>query len=278
MRKRALQILLFTTILAGLLGGVVGAGLTGKSDTEVALQETAAPEDTTLTNIVEKVSPSIVSVFSLEEQSDQNELTPENMEGGVIGSGFIIVSDLNQTVVLTNKHIVDSHSGNYYVLTQNKEIIPVLTVERSENEDIALLSLPPSALPVIQLGNSDFLKPGQRVIAIGTALGELENTVTFGVISAINREITVSDERGMPVETLKNVLQIDAALNPGNSGGPLLNLSGEVVGINVALTENAENIGFAIPSNAANTFVEQTLAQKSKSSNFLNQLLNLSYF
>jgi serine protease Do len=108
---------------------------------------------------------------------------------------------------------------------------------------------------VLKLGNSDNLQIGQTVIAIGNALGEFRNTVSVGVISGLGRTITASG--GGLIETLEDVIQTDAAINKGNSGGPLLNLKGEVIGVNVAMAQEAQNIGFAIPINRAKKAITQ---------------------
>ena len=115
--------------------------------------------------------------------------------------------------------------------------------------DIAVLKIKPLAddLPVLILGDSDSIKLGQTAIAIGNALGEFRNTVSVGTISGLAR--TVTAQGGGTVETIEGVIQTDAAINQGNSGGPLLNLKGEVIGINTAMVEGAQNIGFALPIN-----------------------------
>jgi len=105
----------------------------------------------------------------------------------------------------------------------------------------------------IVFGDSDTLKLGQSVFAVGNALGEYNNSVSVGIISGLNRNLQASDNG--QIEELKAVIQTDAAINPGNSGGPLVNLNGEVIGVNVAYSQNAENIGFAIPINAIKAII-----------------------
>ncbi|HLB95780.1 MAG TPA: trypsin-like peptidase domain-containing protein, partial [Patescibacteria group bacterium] len=120
--------------------------------------------------------------------------------------------------------------------------------------DLAILKIEAKGLPVVDLGDSNDLQTGQWVVAIGNALGQLQNTVTVGVISARERQLVASS--GNEQEELSNLLQTDAAINPGNSGGPLVNLSGQVIGINTAIAGNAQNIGFAIPINQAKGALE----------------------
>jgi S1-C subfamily serine protease len=173
------------------------------------------------------------------------------------GSGFIISSD---GLILTNKHVVADTAAEYTVLTNDGKKYDAKVLARDPAQDLAVLKIEVSGLPVVALGNSDSLKLGQTAIAIGNSLGEFRNTVSVGVISGLARSITASGA-DIGSESLQNVIQTDAAINPGNSGGPLLNLKGEVVGINTAVAQGAQSIGFAIPINQAKrdiTSVKQT--------------------
>ncbi len=114
-------------------------------------------------------------------------------------------------------------------------------------------------MPVVELGDSDKLEVGQKVIAIGNALGQYQNSVTTGVVSGIGRIITASDFTGASNETLENVIQTDAAINPGNSGGPLVNIIGQVIGINTAVDLEGQLIGFAIPINMAKSAIKSVI-------------------
>ncbi|HDH31207.1 MAG TPA: PDZ domain-containing protein, partial [Candidatus Wolfebacteria bacterium] len=120
--------------------------------------------------------------------------------------------------------------------------------------DLAIMKIKIDNSPTVKLGNSDFIKLGQTAIAIGNALGEFRNTVSVGVISGLSR--TVNASGGGIIERIENVIQTDAAINRGNSGGPLLNLKGEVVGINVAMVSGAQSIGFSIPINQVKKAIE----------------------
>jgi len=161
------------------------------------------------------------------------------------GTGFIISSD---GLIITNKHVVSDENAEYTVLTNSGEKIPAKILARDPVQDLAILKINKSNLPYLTLGNSDTVEIGQSVIAIGNALGEFRNTVSVGIISGLSRSIAASG--GGTVEQLENVIQTDAAINLGNSGGPLLNLYGEVIGINVAMASGAQNIGFALPVNS----------------------------
>ena len=162
------------------------------------------------------------------------------------GSGFLVSSD---GLIVTNKHVVSDTDAEYTVLTNDGKKYDAQVLARHPSLDIAVVKINAGGLPTVTLGDSDTVKLGQTAIAIGNALGEFRNTVSVGVISGLSRSVTAS--AGGTTETIENVIQTDAAINPGNSGGPLVNLRGQVIGINVAMVSGAQNIGFAIPINAA---------------------------
>ncbi len=171
------------------------------------------------------------------------------------GTGFIISEE---GLVLTNRHVVVDQEADYTVFTGDGRSYPAKVIARDPGLDIAILEIEKTGsekFSPLKLGDSDNLKPGQTVIAIGTALGEFRNTVSVGVVSGLGRTITAAG--GGMVEILEDVIQTDAAINRGNSGGPLLNSKGEVIGINTAMALEAQNIGFAIPINQAKRSIEQ---------------------
>ncbi len=151
--------------------------------------------------------------------------------------------------------MVEDEEAEYTVILSNGEKFDAKVLAKDSFLDIAILKISAKDLPVVNLGNSEKLEIGQTVIAIGNSLGEFQNSVSKGIISGLQRRINASDSIGRS-ETLDQVIQTDAAINPGNSGGPLLNLKGEVIGVNVAMAEGAENIGFAIPINDAKEIYE----------------------
>ena len=171
------------------------------------------------------------------------------------GSGFIVSGD---GVILTNKHVVSDTEAQYTVLTNDGKKYSAKVLARDSNIDIAIIKVEAFGLPTIKLGNSDSIQVGQTAIAIGNALGEFRNTVNVGVISGLSRNITASG--GGLTEAIYNVIQTDASINPGNSGGPLINMRGEVIGINTAIAQNAQSIGFAIPVNQVKKIVSDALA------------------
>lgn len=193
----------------------------------------------------------------------QRQIGTEKKEIGG-GTGFIVSED---GMILTNKHVVLDEQADYTVLSNDGRRFAAKVLARDSLQDLAILkietensidnsgNLIKKPFPVVKLGDSDKLQIGQIVVAIGNALGEFRNTISVGVISGLGRTITASG--GGLVETIEDVIQTDAAINKGNSGGPLLNLRGEVVGINTATVLEAQSIGFAIPVNKAKKDIEQ---------------------
>lgn len=171
------------------------------------------------------------------------------------GSGFFVSSD---GLIVTNRHVVDQKNVEYTVFTNDGKKHVAKVVARDPVLDIALIKIEPAVgddFPFLPLGNSEILEVGQSVIAIGNALAEFRNTVSVGVISGLARSITAGDNFGK-IEALDHVIQTDAAINPGNSGGPLLNLKGEVIGVNVAVAQGSQSIGFALPINSVKGAIE----------------------
>ena len=172
------------------------------------------------------------------------------------GSGFIVHPD---GLVLTNKHVVFDQDAEYTVITTDLEEYPAKVLSRDPINDIAVLKINAKGLSSVRLGNSGKLELGQTVIAIGNALGMFSNTVSKGIISGLSRSISAALGTGGEMEHLRGVLQTDVAINQGNSGGPLINIDGEVVGINTAIIFGAQNIGFAIPINWAKQDLEDII-------------------
>lgn len=270
-------------ILISFIFGGLGGALTSSyffpevknflSQTQTGTQEyaPATAQEESVINAVKSASPAVVSIiiskdvpileqfyttpFPLfpEFQIPQfrQEGTQRQEVGG--GTGFIISED---GLILTNKHVVSDAEAFYTVLMNdgNKYSAKVLALDPTQ--DLALIKVDGvTSLPKVLLGDSETLQIGQTVITIGNALGEFRNTVSVGVVSGLGRTITASG--GGVSETIEDVIQTDAAINSGNSGGPLLNLKGQVIGINTAMVSGAQNIGFAIPINKAKRDIEQ---------------------
>ena len=217
--------------------------------------------------VVEQASPAVVSIIVSKDLSVLNnpfggffdnfldnlrsDLRQEEIGGG---TGFIVSQD---GMILTNKHVVEDESAKYTVLTNDGRRFEAKVLAKDPVQDIAIIKIDQTGLPVLKLGNSDNVKVGQTAIAIGNALGEFRNTVSVGVISGLGRSIEAVTGRGFSAEQLEGVIQTDAAINSGNSGGPLLDLNGEVVGINVAVAQGAQSIGFSLPINKAKRDIDQ---------------------
>jgi serine protease Do len=262
--------------LVALLGGVVGsifwqewndreATREARSANTEVRQEVAA-EDRQLTNLVAQNSPGVVSIvvkkniasiqggfpfFFLPPVAEEGK--PERVGSG---SGFFATKD---GLIVTNKHVVADEEAEYFVYRAGDETeYPAKVVARDPVNDIAFLKIEGKNFPALKLGDSDTLQVGESAIAIGNSLGEFANSVSRGIISGKQRSLSAGNMYG-ETETLSGVIQTDAAINPGNSGGPLFNLRGEVIGVNVAVAQGAENIGFALPVNQIKIRLEQVL-------------------
>ncbi|MFA6963405.1 MAG: trypsin-like peptidase domain-containing protein [Patescibacteria group bacterium] len=229
---------------------------------KLVIEESNAIIDTT-----NKVSSAVVSITT--KSTVQGYWGAYQAEGA--GSGFIITSD---GLVLTNKHVVADASGQYTVILLDGKTYDAKIQSVDPTMDLAVLKIDARNLPVVELGDSDQLQIGQWVVAVGNALGQFQNTVTAGVVSAKDRKIQASDSSGASSETLSNLLQTDAAINPGNSGGPLVNLAGQVVGINTAVASGAQGIGFAIPINQAKSAIDSI----KKTGKIIRPYLGVRYF
>ena len=241
--------------------------------------------DEQIVQTVQNSSPSVVSIVISKDVPKLRQITPfgfpfmspfiDNGSGGVdtapsnpgsgssgtnkqtigAGSGFFISED---GLIATNKHVVSEDGASYTVITSDKKEHPAEVVARDPARDLAVIRLTDkSAYPALPLGDSDAIQIGQTAIAIGNSLGEFSNTVSKGIISGLQRDITAGSGLRGVTEQLANIIQTDAAINPGNSGGPLLDASGKVIGINVAVAQGAQNIGFALPINQVQRIISQ---------------------
>jgi serine protease Do len=260
----------------------IGQGITGQ----------IAQDESLVVNVVDRVSPSVVTVgikktqrvirgnpfgglfdpfgfFGMPRGQQQPQLEEQNIEQD-IGSGFVISQD---GLVVTNKHVVSDTDAEYKIISKDDKEYEVEKIYRDPTLDIAILQVKDLDIKPLILGDSDKLRVGQYVIAIGTALGEFRNTVTTGVVSGLGRGIEAGSQFGYATEQLDNVIQTDAAINPGNSGGPLLNSSGEVIGVSVATAGGADNISFAIPIN----IIKESIDNFNKTGKFDRAFLGVQY-
>jgi S1-C subfamily serine protease len=205
--------------------------------------------ETIVTKVVEDAAPAVVGIGI--------DINGELSEDSIVGSGFIITEN---GLIVTNQHVVsDGEASDYFVvLPEGEETVAVEEIYRDQLSDIAILKIDKETLPTIPLGDSDNLQVGQTVIAIGNPLGSLNGTVTTGIISGLNRDVEVGGGFfNSNLESYEDVIQTDAAVNPGNSGGPLINSQGEVIGVNFATIQDADNLSFALPINRVKQRVEE---------------------
>ncbi len=226
-------------------------------------------EENVVIDVVEKSMDAVVSIAVSKVEFTPSEGIVDSVSN--IGSGFIVDPS---GVIITNQHVVSDPTAEYKIITNDGREYEVIEMLQDDVNDIALLKVEAEDLSTLDLGDSENLSPGQLVIAIGTPLGEYAGSVTTGVISGLNRSVTARSQGFWGVaKTYEDVIQTDAAVNPGNSGGPLLNSSGEVIGVNFATTAGADNISFALPSN----FVSRRLDEYRKYGKFLKPYLGIEY-
>ena len=211
--------------------------------------------------VISKYLPKIKDIYQLSASNPLvfGEMDDDGKEKVKIGggSGFIVHKD---GLVLTNKHVVFDTDAEYTVIVGEEDEYPAQVLSRDPINDIAVLKIDAKNLPTIEIGDSNKLELGQTVVAIGNALGLFSNTVSKGIISGLSRSISASLGAGGEMEHLRGVLQTDVAINQGNSGGPLINLEGQAIGINTAIIFGAQNIGFAIPINWAKHDLEDIIS------------------
>jgi peptidase Do len=199
-------------------------------------------ESNSIAEVVDKVSDSVVSITT--ESRTQSWLgTKSNNKAA--GTGFIISKD---GYIMTNKHVVEGAKTVNVTLNNGKIYTDVEIIGTDPLNDSAILKVKnPENFKPVTLGDSKTIRAGQQVIVIGNALGEYSNSVTSGIISGTGRELVASDSTGSEYEKLSDMIQTDAAINGGNSGGPIVNAAGEVIGIATAYASSSQTVGFAIP-------------------------------
>lgn len=195
-----------------------------------------------IADVASKVSPAVVSILT---ETSAEDWFGQNISAQAAGTGFIITAD---GYILTNKHVVEDAKDISVVTDDGNTYEGVKLIGVDPLNDVAIIKIPDvDNLSTVTLGDSKTVTVGQQVIAVGNTLGQYSNTVTVGIISGQNRSLTATDSNGQNAETLTDMLQTDASINQGNSGGPLVNAAGEVIGINTAVATSANNLGFAIP-------------------------------
>lgn len=247
--------IVFFCFVASFFGSWVflSTGLISTDNTITTPTKVVTTDEQATSRVAKAVSPSVVSVTTTLVTS--NGYYQTTSKGA--GTGVIISKD---GYILTNKHVVNGAAQLSIVMNDGTVNSDVKLVGVDPLNDLAFLKItkPPKNLVPAQLGNSNKAIVGQKVLAIGNALGEFKNSVTSGIISGKGRPITAQDGTTNG-ESLENLLQTDASINPGNSGGPLVDLSGQVIGINTAVAADSQGIGFAIPINAAKGLIKGLL-------------------
>ena len=213
------------------------------SNASVVKQTTVVGDD--ITGIVAAAKSSVVTITANDLAG--NGLSPFQIPTTGVGSGVILTSD---GYILTNRHVVSGSQSLTVELADGRQLA-ARVVKISDTTDLALIKVDATGLAPATIGDASAIEVGQTAIAIGSPLGTFTETVTRGIVSGLDRSVTVTDEVTRRQVTLSGLIQTDAAINPGNSGGPLLDIGGGVIGINTATASNAEGLGFAIPISAA---------------------------
>jgi S1-C subfamily serine protease len=238
--------------------GSAGAETTSSNGTAAA---TGAPQSVTLTAsdavvaVAEKASPAVVTITV--DSAGNGGFGPLSMPSTGVGSGFVFDAS---GLILTNHHVIEG-SGTITVTFQDGTELPGTVVADDAQRDLAVVKVAANGdLPTIAIGDASKLQVGQLVVAIGSPLGTFSETVTSGILSATGRTIEVGSEFSRQTKTMTGLLQTDAAINEGNSGGPLLDANGDVIGVNVAVAASAQGIGFAIPIDDAAAIMAEARA------------------
>lgn len=251
--------------------GLIPANLSLPKTSNAPIQtQRVVQEENAIISVVDKTSPSVVAISATLNRAILNPFDPFSApranQSSTIGTGFV-VSD--KGIIVTNKHVLSDPSLRYTVITKDGNKYEIRKIYRDPILDLGIVQIDATSLQALELGDSSKVKVGQTVIAIGNALGKFTNTVTSGIISGLGRRVVAGDPFQGSAESLDDLIQTDAAINPGNSGGPLLNSSGQVIGVNVATTEGAQGISFAIPINSVKKIADEFISKGSVSRPFL---------
>ncbi|HUC89457.1 MAG TPA: trypsin-like peptidase domain-containing protein [Patescibacteria group bacterium] len=259
-RFLAMALLILISTAAGFAGGWLGQR--GTTKTTIQNQQVVMKtQGQVISSIAKTVGNSVVSVNTTASVTTQNSFFgAQSSDQQGAGTGIILTED---GLIITNRHVVPEGTTKVSVtLADGTELDNVAVIGRTsanDSLDIAFIKvndLKGKKLTPATLGNSSKMQVGDPVIAIGNALGQFQNTVTSGVLSGHGRSVQASGTDGSSVENLEDLFQTDAAINEGNSGGPLVNIDGQVIGINTAIAGNAQSIGFAIPINDVSGLID----------------------
>lgn len=263
-------LLILVSVSAGFLGGWLGSRSKNTASglkNAAATQQVISNESQLINEIARTVGPSVVSVnVTSQTGGGIQSLFGGNQADSQESAGTGVIIDA-KGIIMTNRHVVPAGTSTVSVtLSDGTELDSVEVIGRtneSDSLDVAFLRVKDAkgkTLKAATLADSSKVQVGDKVVAIGNALGQFQNTVTSGIISGYGRSVQAGDSSGNSIESLQNLFQTDAAINPGNSGGPLVNTSGEVVALNTAVAGDAQNIGFAIPINDLQGLIKSVLA------------------
>lgn len=261
----AAALLFISSVSAGFVGGYYGGQQSDQQINQSQGQQIVSSESQLITKIADDVGKSVVSVNVTRQATRQSIFgTPRSVTQESAGTGVIISTE---GIIITNRHVIPAGATSVSVtLADGTELNDVEVIGRTNDNDtldVAFLKVKDKKgkeLKAAKIGDSSKVQVGDKVIAIGNALGQFQNTVTSGIISGYGRSVEAGDEESS--ETLQNLFQTDTAINQGNSGGPLVNINGEVIGINTAVAGgSAQNIGFAIPINDIQGLIKGVLKE-----------------
>ncbi len=251
------------------ISSFIGQSKTTKVDSSI--------EESNVIGAVEKANPAVISIvitkdmpkyeqyyqqfnpfYNLFGNNSNNDTNNGDTETQTIGggSGFFVTDN---GYIVTNNHVVSDTEADYTVITNDDKKYEAKVIAKDSTLDVAILKIEGTGFKYLTFADSSKLKLGQTAIAIGNALAEFQNSISMGIISGLSRSITAGSSSTGATEQLDNVIQTDAAINPGNSGGPLLDINGNVIGVNVAVEDGAENIGFALPGNMVKTIADSVI-------------------
>jgi serine protease Do len=242
-------------LVAGIILGVLyGMGVIGKSTTESVGGQKVVVNDTTASSSIEAVAQVVPdSVVGIQTTVSQQSMFGQQQQGTAMGSGFIVTTD---GYIVTNAHVIEGATGDITVSTNDDKTYKAKSIWSDSDLDLAVIKIDGKNLSAVTLGDSDNVKVGETVIAIGNPISlQYDRTVTSGIVSALNRSLMADNNL-----IAENLIQTDATINSGNSGGPLCNGSGEVIGINAYKDSQGEGIGFAIPVNIIKPVINKIVA------------------
>jgi S1-C subfamily serine protease len=268
---RSVIVALVVGLLAGFFGSAVQDRLQQNDNGTITAglseqKKIVSSESQLISTIAKEVGQSVVSVNVIgtgPQQTDFFGFPQQSTQQQSAGTGIIISSS---GIVMTNRHVVPAGTQSVSItLSDGTKLTDVKVIGRtteSDSLDVAFLKINDTKgkkLKPVVIGDSSKVAVGDTVVAIGNALGQFQNTVTSGIISGYGRQVVASDASGASSENLDDLFQTDAAINEGNSGGPLVNMNGQVIGLNTAIAGDAQNIGFAIPMNNMTGLIKQVI-------------------